>query len=667
MNIQSFFLIYLKRFCTFLLSALLTVMFFIPGIGRAELCLNKSEVFNGNINYRICGVPDLDQQRAADEFVSALPNDGRNYCVPTSTMNWFVYIANHGWPSLAPGPGNWGPEPPLYSVMYETMTSYLALLGYYMQTDPDDGTKSNNAAFGTRIWLNASGLVEPLFVVSNYTISEFITPRFDMVAAAAASGRLVVPRVGWYKNFDDLPQYLKDLYDTLGINTIGYYRDGGHAMSLVMANTDTHEIGLNNPAGGKPYTSQSAFNMQPDTVQWQQKVFNGVQRVLDKFMTIGGYLDGYMTITPLYALVVNNNTFHFIKPIQLSSDSTDEKPLEFSFSTEHKSVIKSVAMHPAAIEHPYIVENDNTIYQINELTGESTVFARVDNPQDLVFGGPNQSLFVLTPEFIISLDTGGGIVKRIILENPLEAITYDSVNNQLVGLARARDSLVLLSSDLSALRIIPLDMDACDNKINLATDPASATIIVHCAGSTVIHRIDLQSDNVIGGTDLPTTQIIPLIGAISPGGLSVDDSGHIYLSDNGVIHEFTASGRELTDSPFAGRTGGEIIDIFHAFDNYDLATMDGPHFRDVLPDDAFPCPGSDTGKPDYNESCTLAQICSCDASWKNHGEFVACMAKATTKFYESGLISKQERQLIISNSARSECGRKESTSKITRK
>ena len=109
----------------FIFFVLLIECFCLPSSSNAGFCFNKNEIVGDNVSYRICGVPDLDQQREPNYLVDGLPNGGRNYCVPTSTMNWLAHIANHGWPSLAPGPGSWGPEPVLEPNQYNFMTTNI--------------------------------------------------------------------------------------------------------------------------------------------------------------------------------------------------------------------------------------------------------------------------------------------------------------------------------------------------------------------------------------------------------------------------------------------------------------------------------------------------------------------------------------------------------------
>ena len=95
--------------------------------GRADV---EAAYYNSSLYYfDVTDVPDLDQCRAG------LPGNGSQYCVPTSSMNWMAYFANHGLDSMAPGPGQW-----MNPARYDEMTNNIALMGQYMSTDPNDGT-----------------------------------------------------------------------------------------------------------------------------------------------------------------------------------------------------------------------------------------------------------------------------------------------------------------------------------------------------------------------------------------------------------------------------------------------------------------------------------------------------------------------------------------------
>src|SRR5688572_29400453 len=73
---------------------------------QAVPCTTKAVYDGANFDYELCTVPDFDQRRGQTPFGSpGLPNNGNWYCVPTSAVDWMAYIANHGYPSVEPGPG----------------------------------------------------------------------------------------------------------------------------------------------------------------------------------------------------------------------------------------------------------------------------------------------------------------------------------------------------------------------------------------------------------------------------------------------------------------------------------------------------------------------------------------------------------------------------------
>lgn len=54
--------------------------------------------------------------------------------------------------------------------------------------------------------------------------------------------------------------------------------------------------------------------------------------------------------------------------------------------------------------------------------------------------------------------------------------------------------------------------------------------------------------------------------------------------------------------------------------------------------------------------CSIADLCPCDAPWKNHGAYVACVAHATTDFQRAELIDEAQRGATVSEAAESSCG-----------
>jgi hypothetical protein len=60
---------------------------------------------------------------------------------------------------------------------------------------------------------------------------------------------------------------------------------------------------------------------------------------------------------------------------------------------------------------------------------------------------------------------------------------------------------------------------------------------------------------------------------------------------------------------------------------------------------------------DLSPEEVIESNCPCGGDWKNHGAYVRCVTKITKKLIADGVISKNEKGKIVSNAARSECGK----------
>jgi hypothetical protein len=74
----------------------------------------------------------------------------------------------------------------------------------------------------------------------------------------------------------------------------------------------------------------------------------------------------------------------------------------------------------------------------------------------------------------------------------------------------------------------------------------------------------------------------------------------------------------------------------------------------VISDD---CPGTPPNQVVNARGCSIAQLCPCELQWMNHGQYVSCVARSAKDFAVSGLISNAEKGAIVSEAARSSCGR----------
>jgi hypothetical protein len=69
------------------------------------------------------------------------------------------------------------------------------------------------------------------------------------------------------------------------------------------------------------------------------------------------------------------------------------------------------------------------------------------------------------------------------------------------------------------------------------------------------------------------------------------------------------------------------------------------------------CPGTLAGEVVDTEGCAITQLCPCSKLWRNHGAYVSCVVHKAHNFVARDLITKAEKAAIVSEAARSSCGR----------
>jgi thrombospondin type 3 repeat protein len=53
----------------------------------------------------------------------------------------------------------------------------------------------------------------------------------------------------------------------------------------------------------------------------------------------------------------------------------------------------------------------------------------------------------------------------------------------------------------------------------------------------------------------------------------------------------------------------------------------------------------------------VATYCPCENDWKNHGQYVSCVAHVSEEFVDQGYLTQDQRAVIISTAAQSDCGK----------
>ena len=101
--------------------------------------------------------------------------------------------------------------------------------------------------------------------------------------------------------------------------------------------------------------------------------------------------------------------------------------------------------------------------------------------------------------------------------------------------------------------------------------------------------------------------------------------------------------------------------------NADQDDLDGDDIGDVCDDDddndgvlgdSDVCLGTQPSEPVLANGCSIEQQCECNAPWKNHGDYVSCVAHASNALLNAEQITQAEKDAIMAAAEQSSCGKK---------
>lgn len=472
-----------------------------------------------NYTYLVRKVPDFDQKR------SVLPNDGKSHCVPTSALNWFAYIANHGYPNMAPGSGSWAGQGP-----YNIVSVNLLTMGLMMGTNPNSGTALNGAVNGMAGWIDISPYTGQ-FIVIGANANLFQPYNFDNLAQQAMLGRLVMPRIGWY------------IEGSGGVIT----RDGGHLTTMTRAkrNGTQRTIGLNDPASDNGLLNvQSEFTREDYNCVDVLRTVDGLPRFVTrvnnyKSGTKQGYIDGYRAIVPLFGLTTStDNTSVVMKmPFAFGSAQSSEKSFPTAAPISHLK-ISSDALS-ALVMTSSSSPASSSIKKLDFATGQMTTLFGNQQATTQIATGRFGDIYALQQgadsSFLARIIPGTPDPMSILVPEPVSAITYDDFTDSVLLFAHQTRRLYRYPYQLVANHA-PLPPEIFQLPGNLPTG-GSRFLTVSPVTGHVWYSTGLSNgfwEIIIPGDGSVIVNPVTAPSSFFLNDLSIDDAGFMYGCDTSV-------------------------------------------------------------------------------------------------------------------------------------
>lgn len=538
-----------------------------PTAGGAVLALMAAGAAMGHITYRhyasttsygfnVKHMPDFDQRRLQTDSVPGLPNSGNMYCAPASVMNICAYIAAHGFPEV----------PPEYHVWqnrhtYNIATGSLFILGLLSGTDSTQGTSGSGWLAGAEAWIPPD-----LFTVQAFYRTSSWWPRRWDVAQSTYNGGLVALCYGFYDTIGTMN----------GIPVIA--RNGGHCVTLtgmLSGNTPHPFITVRDPADDMANTTQSMFVNRTFYTESRLAFEDGILRAVDNLSNTPGdalrrVLDGYLQIRPKAGVSWDESAHIFITAVAatpwgsgIGSAGPASPPGSMGVWTLDPEMNRIYGLvGPGSGEH--------LLYRIG-MDGTDPMPLGVSSwtPRDIAISSRNMAyiaqagsvqavdLSVYPPDPIAWLplnfavgalapDDATGHVHMFFLGAGAVA-TYDPLLQQQLAFRSLADTVGPVSTAAMAL------------------DPTQPVLWAVTNGGPVAWRIPLDGGEVQGHA-LPGASVVTSI--------DVDDQGHLFVADAGVLREYRPIAPGVVEAvagPLAGmQTGGRVV-VTRSRTNFDPA------------------------------------------------------------------------------------------------
>ena len=510
--------------------------------------------------YQRSGMPDFDQKR------SGLPNTGNYYCVPTSYVDMYMYMASHGMPGMDGG----------YSSSYSDITAFILFTGILMGTDPNKGT---HGAYGPgKSWINSH--------TSHAVYHWFYGPDWDWGTAtlknALKTGSLCAIGRGKY-------QWDGNDYD----------RVGGHEVVLVGFdyNSNGKSLIVRDPNDDSNLNSQSSYlSVYKDTTNYSidTEAYGVVTHARYTNSTGGGnnryIVDSLHQVMPMFAGWTYGTSagtnFKVYWPF-MWEEATHGGPQELNFTSPN--VVTDWCFDIGEVAIFYLTPGGD-IRRIDMDEQTDTLVRNLPGASKIVVGGPKCDIFVLKKTLLSAGDTlykvtrsTSALESKISLPKHVMDIDWDVQGNGMAMISNDLETVYRCNSNLQGLQI--------DNVRTLYSNHAHSFVPVtdfsvsHDTGEIILGALGTNTYqkyrrvlNTWSGKSYAyrgSTGIQTIVAA---------EGGQTFIQDGSSLVTLDVNGNYITND-FTGLGVQNKFQLSRSYVATQPGSMDGPGWDDVLPDE----------------------------------------------------------------------------------
>lgn len=196
--------------------------------------------------------------------------------------------------------------------------------------------------------------------------------------------------------------------------------------------------------------------------------------------------------------------------------------------------------------------------------------------------------------------------------------------------------------------------------VRISADPAggSTAASVSVCGGTSILNLD-AGDEIILTCSSVSIEIIR-------GSVEIE-----FIADNGVSAKTVlGAGNYLTFEPITATISIPLNneqDVIVIINEVEFFIAPGETFKisdtdgDGVLDYDDECLGTSKGVAVASDGCSVYQAleksCPANSNWKNHGKYVSCVAHTSEEYRDMGVITQEEKDMIVSEAAKSDIGK----------